>query len=491
MNTTLYPGIAFSPQAELTDNIGAADTIIPVSDAAAFPEAPNLATIGTDEEGETILYTAKTANALSGCRRGVEGTAKSWQAGEPIGRNFTAKDHADLIAAVREAAKTAEAGGVTFDDGETFQEKYDAGELSGSDGADGKSAYQYAVDGGYKGTEAQFQALLNDIPNKQPKLTGTPGQAVGFGADGGAVAVQGWSNPNLLDNWYFPDPVNQRGQEEYAGAGYTLDRWISTQKDSQVKIVDSGIEIKRTTETRIIFSQRITTDRSVFDQAFAGRTVTISALFGEEFRYATMKIPTSNSVDWYPGGTADKKVNDMYIRLSIYSNSDIGRFEFSFDIYVSAGQTGGGLVTAVKCEYGSQQTLARQDAAGNWVLNDPPPDKALELLKCQRYQVAVYARQTYSMFGFAYGYSESVAVAFVPVPCNFRSAPTAIFSGDFSLVSSSGGGDTKASSIRIDQYSTNGVRLRVETESPITIGTTYQFRAKGDPTAYILFDNNL
>ena len=32
MNTTLYPGIAFSPQAELTDNIGAADTIIPVSD---------------------------------------------------------------------------------------------------------------------------------------------------------------------------------------------------------------------------------------------------------------------------------------------------------------------------------------------------------------------------------------------------------------------------------------------------------------------------
>ena len=82
----------------------------------------------------------------------------------------------------------------------------------------------------------------------------------------------------------------------------------------------------------------------------------------------------------------------MYIRLSIYSNSDIGRFEFSFDIYVSAGQTGGGLVTAVKCEYGSQQTLARQDAAGNWVLNDPPPDKALELLKGQRYY-QVFSRE--------------------------------------------------------------------------------------------------
>ena len=110
MATTLYPGIPFSPQATLTDNIGAADTIIEVSDVSAFPPAPNLATIGTDEEGETILYTAKTGTALSGCQRGVEGTARAWTAGELIGRNFTAKDHADLIAAVtetREAAATA------------------------------------------------------------------------------------------------------------------------------------------------------------------------------------------------------------------------------------------------------------------------------------------------------------------------------------------------------------------------------------------------
>lgn len=46
---------------------------------------------------------AKTADALSGCVRGVEGTAKAWSAGELIGRNWTARDHADLIAAVAEA----------------------------------------------------------------------------------------------------------------------------------------------------------------------------------------------------------------------------------------------------------------------------------------------------------------------------------------------------------------------------------------------------
>ena len=42
-------------------------------------------------------------------------------------------------------------------------------------------------------------------------------------------------------------------------------------------------------------------------------------------------------------------------------------------------------VKAIKLELGSHQTLAHKDAAGNWVLNDPPPDKVLELLKCQRY----------------------------------------------------------------------------------------------------------
>ena len=33
------------------------------------------------------------------------------------------------------------------------------------------------------------------------------------------------------------------------------------------------------------------------------------------------------------------------------------------------------------------QTIAHQDASGNWVLNDPPPNKALELAKCQRYYI--------------------------------------------------------------------------------------------------------
>ncbi len=41
-----------------------------------------------------------------------------------------------------------------------------------------------------------------------------------------------------------------------------------------------------------------------------------------------------------------------------------------------------------KLELGPVQTLAHKDENGNWILNDPPPNKALELTKCQRYFVS-------------------------------------------------------------------------------------------------------
>lgn len=88
----MYKGIPFSPQVALADSIGASDTVIKVTDITAFPDAPNYATIGTDETGETILYAAKTGDSLSGCTRGIEGEAKSWPAGTTIARNFTNKD---------------------------------------------------------------------------------------------------------------------------------------------------------------------------------------------------------------------------------------------------------------------------------------------------------------------------------------------------------------------------------------------------------------
>ena len=277
-------------------------------------------------------------------------------------------------------------------------------------------------------------AMRATLSAKQNALTGQPGQVVGFGADGAAVAVAGWSNPNLLANWYFADPVNQRGQTEYSGIGYTIDRWKWGTANGMAVIVDAGIEVKRTTSTRVILNQALTTDRETFQKMFSGRTVTISALFGQTLRHATLTIPTDDTSDWYPGGTASEKVDDMYVRLSIYGSTR--NFNLSFDVYVSTGGNGGGLVTAVKCEYGTQQTLAHQDADGNWVLNDPPPDKVLELLKCQRYyRVLDWGTSVYAL-GFP-GMVTNAArdVVFqIPNAVSFRAIPSVSVSSDFKVL---------------------------------------------------------
>ena len=82
----------------------------------------------------------------------------------------------------------------------------------GLPGPAGKSAYQYAVEGGFSGTEEEFRAVVG-IRN----------------------------NDNLLDNWYLADPINQRGQKEYTGARYTIDRWKLWSADGQLSIADDGI----------------------------------------------------------------------------------------------------------------------------------------------------------------------------------------------------------------------------------------------------------
>lgn len=93
----MYKPIPFSPVALLASDIAAGATIIPVSDITAFPAPPSYATIGTDANAETIIYTAITGNSLSGCVRGVEGVAQQWSSGEHIARNFTAADHQAMI----------------------------------------------------------------------------------------------------------------------------------------------------------------------------------------------------------------------------------------------------------------------------------------------------------------------------------------------------------------------------------------------------------
>ena len=77
-------------------------------------------------------------------------------------------------------------------------------------------------------------------------------------------------------------------------------------------------------------------------------------------------------------------------------------------------------------ELGSEQTLAYQDENGNWILNDPPPNKQQELAKCQRYFVnlSVYNRNIqYAFYGTGSAITTKRAYFAVPVPVPMRSVP--------------------------------------------------------------------
>lgn len=97
LNQTMYAGVDNSPQTTLTSEITASAQEIPVLSVAGFPAAPNLATIGTDENAEVIRYNGVSGNSLTGCERGFNGTtAKVWPADTLIYRAFSLYDYEAL-----------------------------------------------------------------------------------------------------------------------------------------------------------------------------------------------------------------------------------------------------------------------------------------------------------------------------------------------------------------------------------------------------------
>lgn len=91
---TMYKAINNSPVTTLAQAITATATEIELVDATVLPAGPNIATIGTDESAELVLYTSISSNRLTGCTRGFNSTiAKQWPVGSKIYRGYTAYDH--------------------------------------------------------------------------------------------------------------------------------------------------------------------------------------------------------------------------------------------------------------------------------------------------------------------------------------------------------------------------------------------------------------
>lgn len=198
--------------------------------------------------------------------------------------------------------------------------------------------------------------------------------AVGRALTGGALdtSVNNVSNqlgtfvrPNLLDNWYFGRPVNQRGQMSYTGSGYGIDRWITD--------IDAGVGITITDNGIVIASAGTYWGTRLDNIArLSGKTVTGSILMSN----GTLYSGTIESVKW-----------QMNVAQIIFSNTDITLYINKVEddkAQLEIGAVRAGVeILAAKLELGSTQTLAHQEG-DKWVLNEVP-DYGEQLRRCQRY----------------------------------------------------------------------------------------------------------
>ena len=252
----------------------------------------------------------------------------------------------------------------------------------GDPGADGKSAYETASASGYVGSEAQFGRDLADVQNAvkynapQTLTDAQKAQArsnIGAPAPytaGDGIAISGNviaakvqpCNRNLLDNWYFVNPVNQRDVSgTISSAGYFLDRWKLV--SGSVTINTDGITLNGTMQQVLETAPVGTVTASALTQAGVGEVV-----------------PTYNS--------ANKTVT-----------------------VTAAGEK----LVAVKLELGTEQTLTHQNSSGAWVLNEMP-DYGVELTKCMRYLQVLAAPYDTSGNGVAIGYANNTVDLWVPIP---------------------------------------------------------------------------
>ena len=186
-----------------------------------------------------------------------------------------------------------------------------------------------------------------------------PAGPVGPAGPAGQVTGLGWSNANLLDNWYFRDPINQKGQTAYTETGYTIDRW-KIWDPGNVCVTPDGLSLAAGNSIFQYFES---------PDALKGNTFTLSVLTADHDLWSfTAEMPEEDVTKYCP-------LNDYY-EITVFTGEFTGVF-----VRPKTNRT----LVAVKLEVGSVQTLAWQGTDGSWRMNDAPPSRSSELAKCQRY----------------------------------------------------------------------------------------------------------
>lgn len=261
----------------------------------------------------------------------------------------------------------------------------------------------------------------------------------------------GGVNPNLLDNWYFGRPVNQRGQTEYSGnATYSIDRWW-TQYETTLSIVDGGIKIGGKWDVQ-----------QYFENTLPNATYTLSLLYRDRTGSDPLRLIAGNRTD---GDLAQTESKDASGILSVtFSTATANKVNFGF----TGSTDNSAIIIAIKLELGDTQTLAHK-ANEKWVLNEIP-DYGEQLRRCQRYALECVhpTDNLYGIVGIGVSMGTEKASIFVPTPVTMRIKPSVISSGFWKLVKQVTGNDGfNVTSFEVDHVTNNGITIMAHVGSDL------------------------
>lgn len=341
--------------------------------------------------------------------------------------------------------------------------------------------------------------------------------------DAAVGAVPTLVRPNLLDNWYFGNPVDQKGGmlqlagtmlysdaactqnlypstkttsiikvsdiaahpsdnstvyvkladcvRGYTGTHtYTVDRWLT---DNTMTIVDGGVKVKRTGHD-VLFYQYF--DKSLID-AIAGKVVTYSALTTSGLMTLTTEMPPISS-NW-----DTDNVFQGNLVFDIYKGNSLQAYIRLYSLVEGTEST----IIAVKLELGSTQTLAHQEN-GQWVLNEIP-EEGEQLRRCQRYALKIGDAVRYCSLGNGVARDGQFVSITIPTPVTMRTIPSLIappvgFTMRHSDTIISGGAN-----FNVDAFSQNSILLKVQSQVALTPGDMWE--AFLQPNGSIMFSADL
>lgn len=328
------------------------------------------------------------------------------------------------------------------------------------------------------------EAKLNTLDEeKQPLLT--PGDNISI--SGNTIATKAFPcNPNLLDNWYFGKPVNQRGGHivpagtPYFVPGSSTQSGVLSSSATVIGYLNSGgllyPQIKVGGETYITpigtdisgyissvaggygIGRWMSTEETVIDtsgfvssKSLIQRIENVERLSGHALTFSAL---TASGNLLTGSDTLDISADCIFFGQGTVLQ--YSKFWKGFQIFNTTETIS---ILAVKLELGSQQTLAHQEN-GVWVLNEIP-DYGEQLRRCQRYLIPI---NNWTRVRASY-YSGTALFFAVPIPSTMRTTPAILDPSGALVVQSVSGTDQTGFTFECNMSTPGSISVRATKNS--------------------------